>query len=84
MSKLAFFLKFYRTQKIRFLILIFIFTFAGAILSCSLLVQSNNDDYANVQMKDDFFFGQCSYCCLGMHQYSFLSEYFHAEKLCHA
>lgn len=51
MSKLAFFLKFYRTQKIRFLILIFIFTFAGAILSCSLLVQSNNDDYANVQMK---------------------------------
>lgn len=51
MSKLAFFLKFYRTQKIRFLILIFIFTFAGAILSCSLLVQSNNDDYANAQLQ---------------------------------
>lgn len=51
MSKMTFFLKFYRTQKMRFLILVFIFAFAGAILSCSLLVQRNNDAYANAQMQ---------------------------------
>lgn len=51
MSKLTFFLKFYRTQKMRFLILVFIFAFAGAILSCSLLVQRNNDAYANAHMQ---------------------------------
>lgn len=51
MSKMTFFLKFYRTQKMRFLILVFIFAFAGAILSCSLLVQRNNDAYAKAQIQ---------------------------------
>lgn len=51
MRKLAFFLQFYRTQKLKFLILVCIFAFAGAILSCSLLVQSNNKAYARAQAR---------------------------------
>lgn len=51
MRKLAFFMQFYRTQKLKFLILVCIFAFAGAILSCSLLVQSNNRSYARAQAK---------------------------------
>lgn len=57
MRKLAFFLQFYRNQKMKFLILVCIFAFAGAILSCSLLVRSNNKAYARAQAqvweKDD-------------------------------
>lgn len=51
MRRLTFFLKFCKTQKMRFLTLVLIFAFAGAILSCSLLVQRNNDAYANAQMQ---------------------------------
>ncbi|MCM1257871.1 MAG: hypothetical protein NC307_08455 [Roseburia sp.] len=51
MRKLAFFLQFYRNQKMKFLILVCIFAFAGAILSCSLLVRSNNKAYARAQAQ---------------------------------
>ena len=51
MNKLTFFLKFYRTQKMRFFLLVFIFAFAGAILSCTLLIHSNNKEYYQAQMK---------------------------------
>lgn len=51
MGKLAFFLKFYRNQKMRFLVLVFIFAFAGAILSCTFLIQNSNEDYFQVQMQ---------------------------------
>ena len=52
MGKPAFFLRFYKSQKMRFAVLVFIFAFAGAILSCSLLVQSNNKAYARAQAKN--------------------------------
>lgn len=51
MNKLAFFLKFYRTQKLRFLLMVFIFAFAGAILSCTLFIHSNNQVYFQAQMQ---------------------------------
>ncbi len=51
MNKLTFFLKFYRTQEMRFFLLVFIFAFAGAILSCTLLIHSNNKEYYQTQMK---------------------------------
>ena len=52
MNKLMFFLKFYRTQKMRFFLLVFIFAFAGAVLSCTLLIHGNNKEYYQSQMKD--------------------------------
>ncbi|MCI8876310.1 MAG: hypothetical protein HFI77_09825 [Lachnospiraceae bacterium] len=52
MGKPAFFLRFYKSQKMRFAVLVFIFAFAGSILSCSLLVQSNNKAYARAQAKN--------------------------------
>lgn len=52
MNKLIFFLKFYRTQKMRFFLLVFIFAFAGAILSCTLLIYGNNKEYYQAQMKE--------------------------------
>lgn len=52
MKRLAFFLKFYKTQKMRFLALVLIFAFAAAILSCSLLVYRNNDAYAQVRLEE--------------------------------
>lgn len=52
MSKLTFFLKFYHTQKMRFILLVFIFAFAGTILSCTLLIHSNNEEYYQAQMKE--------------------------------
>ena len=52
MGKLTFFLKFYRTQKMRFILLVFIFAFAGTILSCTLLIHSNNEEYYQAQMKE--------------------------------
>ena len=51
MGKLAFFLSFYRNQKMRFLVLVLIFAFAGAILSCTLLIQNSNEDYYQAQMQ---------------------------------
>lgn len=51
MRRLSFFLKFYKTQKIRFLALVLIFAFAAAILSCSLLVYRNNDAYAKARIQ---------------------------------
>lgn len=52
MRRLSFFLKFYKTQKMRFLSLVLIFAFAAAILSCSLLVYRNNDAYAQVRLEE--------------------------------
>ncbi len=52
MNKLSFYLKFYKTQKMRFLILVFIFAFAGAILSCSLFLHSNNKKYYDAQIQN--------------------------------
>lgn len=51
MKKLAFFLQFYKTQKMRFAVLVLIFAFAGMILSCSLLAESSNSAYAKAQAK---------------------------------
>lgn len=51
MGKLTFFLKFYRNQKMRFFVLVFIFAFAGAILSCTLQIQNSNEDYYEAQMQ---------------------------------
>ncbi len=52
MSKFLFFLKFYRSQKMRFFLLVFIFAFAGAVLSCTLLIHGNNEEYYQAQMKN--------------------------------
>lgn len=52
MSKLLFFLKFYRTQKMRFFVLVIIFAFAGAVLSCSLLVHDNSQVYSQAQIQE--------------------------------
>ncbi len=52
MRRLTFFLRFYKTQKMRFLALVLIFALAGAILSCSLLVYQNNDVYAEVRIQE--------------------------------
>lgn len=52
MNKLIFFLNLYRTQKMRFFLLVFIFAFAGAILSCTLLIYGNNKEYYQAQMKE--------------------------------
>lgn len=51
MRRLTFFLKFYKTQKMRFLALVLIFAFAAAILSCSLLVYRNNDAYVRERIQ---------------------------------
>lgn len=51
MGKLAFFLKFYRNQKMRFFVLVLIFAFAGSILSCTLLIQNSNEEYYQTQMQ---------------------------------
>lgn len=51
MRKLTFFFQFYKTRKMRFLLLVLIFAFAAAILSCSLFVYQNNDAYASTRMQ---------------------------------